>query len=235
MTMIMPVGGNKIEWSPSDKKFTKLASDGAEVQEKDELLDAAKTHLAANECCEMCGQKMPECGCDKVQKYDDMAVIEIEDAEVPESTEALVEVSEDGVVTEDEEEAVEGDAVSEVKDAVEEVKEAVEKIEEAVLNIDEVSIEVEDEVEDEVENESNVDEVSLEIEDGSDIESEIAGVMGIGNGEVEKEGRMASSNEEFIKLSMVSAPTRKKIVNYWSNLLKFPADYVKLMVKDYEK
>jgi hypothetical protein len=49
--------------------------------------------------------------------------------------------------------------------------------------------------------------------------------------ELEKE---ASSNE-FVKMSAISPTNRKKLYDYWTKQLDYPKDWVKLMVKDYEK
>jgi hypothetical protein len=60
----------------------------------------------------------------------------------------------------------------------------------------------------------------------------------VGEG-VEKEGMAgcayASKDSDYIKLSSVGKETSKKVTNYWKDILGYPEDYVKLMVKNYEK
>ena len=59
-------------------------------------------------------------------------------------------------------------------------------------------------------------------------------VNGLG---VEKEGMMncASDDNSFVRISSVSKETAKKVTTFWKDYLGYPEDYVKLMVKNYEK
>ena len=270
MTMITPVGGKGLlNWVPSESKLTKTASEGEQPQERDELLEAAKSHLdevkeaseskgcSGEDCdkdasCDDCGCCKACCKCDKKETKeagcdvcgDEMAIVEIDgpadfggDSAI-ESDEVIEEVSDDGfgAVEEVEEGASEDSAVKEVQEAVEKIKEAAEQIEEAVLNISDVQIEEEPEMEEvSIEIEDDVDELDA-LEDAEGAE-EVPGVIEDDEEEVdvEKEGCTASSEEQFMKLAMISPSNRKKLVDYWTNVLNYPADYVKLMVKDYEK
>ncbi len=47
--------------------------------------------------------------------------------------------------------------------------------------------------------------------------------------------KAASVEEKFCKLSHISPANRKKVTDYWVNMLNYPKDFVALMVKDYEK
>jgi len=55
--------------------------------------------------------------------------------------------------------------------------------------------------------------------------------------EAEAEAGMdkSASANEFCKFGKLSPQNRKKVAEYWKNALGYPADYVSLMVKDYEK
>ena len=47
--------------------------------------------------------------------------------------------------------------------------------------------------------------------------------------------KSAATEEEFCRFAKLSPANRKKLGDYWKNMLGFPKDYVDLMVKDYEK
>ena len=83
---------------------------------------------------------------------------------------------------------------------------------------DDFEIEVEDEVEDKVEDK--------EKEGGEDIVVE---------SKPEECSTMASGEEEFCKFAKLSDANRKKLKDFWGGMLGYPADYVALLVKDYEK
>lgn len=50
-----------------------------------------------------------------------------------------------------------------------------------------------------------------------------------------KMDKAASTEEEFTRFAKLSPVNKKKVADYWTNMLGFPKDYVALMVKDYEK
>lgn len=119
---------------------------------------------------------------------------------------------------------------------------AVDKIEEAVIELKEVVQEEKGETEE-------VAEVEFEV--GDDKAPEIPGEE-ISNNEIIVEStpdvnacaktkkdvamdKSASTEEEFCRFAKLSPENRKKLANYWVNMLGFPKDYVGLMVKDYEK
>jgi len=52
---------------------------------------------------------------------------------------------------------------------------------------------------------------------------------------VEKCAETDKSASRFYKIAMLSPDNKKKLANYWINILGYDADYVKLMVRDYEK
>jgi hypothetical protein len=252
MTMIVPAGNNKLDWSPKETKLQKTASEGGEAQdiEVDALYEAAKGVVEAEAEADIKEEKTEEkqekeaCG---TMTDDEAIVLDVE--EVPEAVEGegediVEEVAEDGVVTEQEEEAVEDAAVDKIKNAVEEIEEAVEEVsqaQDAIEKVKEAVGEVE-EVHDEVE--GTEEEVEVEIID-DDEEEEVPGeevvddeVIVEGDKEsCEEEASMdkSASAEEFCKYAKLSPQNRKKLNRYWTDMLGFPKDYVNLMTKDYEK
>jgi hypothetical protein len=102
MNMIVPAGGNRREWVPSDPdQLVKTASteDGSEVVEKDDLLEAAmgvlenQKQVEASDKDEDCEKCCEECDCDPC---------ECESKEEKEASEEgdIVEASEEGEATE---------------------------------------------------------------------------------------------------------------------------------------
>jgi hypothetical protein len=53
--------------------------------------------------------------------------------------------------------------------------------------------------------------------------------------EEEDEISVEASTDGWVKVSSISPKNRKKVYDYWSKNLGYPKDFVKLMVKDYEK
>ena len=51
----------------------------------------------------------------------------------------------------------------------------------------------------------------------------------------EAEMEKSASAEEFCKYAKLSSQNRKKLKDYWTNMLGYPKDFVDLMTKDYEK
>lgn len=150
------------------------------------------------------------------------------------------------------------DAVSKVEQAVQEVKEVAGVVEGDLEGGEMGEVEVDipgvvgDEPVDEVELEignpegEQVDEVEVDLPEGGmgGMDSGMGGMPPSGNelvndlgSGVEKEGMAycASDSVSYIKLSSVSKETAKKVTTFWSDYLGYPADYVKLMVKNYEK
>jgi hypothetical protein len=249
MSVIVPAGKNRRDWVPQDSSLVKTASTEEAVEPKDELLEAAKGVLAkqeeevvveAAEKCEACGKIAEECECepevDAEQKEAGMACgeeecpecdeveIEVEETEeTEEPEEVLEEVKEDGVVTEEEEEVVEEAAVEKIKGAVETIEVALEEVSDA----EEALSKVKDAVE-------TVEEVHDEMEDGEEAD-EVSFTEEVIEDSVEDEPVVASSEEEFCKFAKISPKNRAKIADYWKNSLGYPADYVDLLTKDYEK
>jgi len=195
MSVIVPAGSKRREWVPEDPMTRTASAEGAEVVEKDELLEAAMGVL------------------DRQAKEEEVVV------EVPAEAPAAVleEVSDDGVVTEKEEEEVEVAVEDQVKDAVETIEVALEEVKEAVGVQEEVHEEVG------VGDESAVDEVTFTEEVVED------------SVEAEEEPVVASSEEEFCRFAKISPQNRAKVADYWKNSLGYPPDYVDLLTKDYEK
>ena len=223
MSIIMPSGNNKLDWSPKGK-MEKTASAGA-VAEVDELLVAAKSVIKA-QAIEIC----PENEATEPEHKD--VTPAGGPADIKEALEA-VEV------------------------AVEQVHQKVEEAEEVAGVVDEVEVEIGD-----VSDENK--EIEIEIGDkpavgGEDIiveskpeemtacaakkdEKKDADKKDSGKKDSGKKAsqepemaKSASTPEEFCKFAMISPENKKKLKDYWVNALGYPADFVNLMVKDYEK
>jgi len=237
MSIIVPAGKKNVNWSPKDKVLTKIAStegvEGVEEVESDPLLEAAmgalETKKAATEVCEDC--ECDPCECEGKETKEAMGCMD----------EGVVELEVEEVSNEESEEAGSvADAVKAVEDKaeaaeakIEAVVEAIDQIEEAVEGVREVCVEISD-VEEESEGVEEV-ELDIEVEDegGEDIivESEPEEVMASGKKLQLKE----ASTEEFCKFAMLSKVNKKKLADYWINMLNYPKDYVDLMTKTYEK
>jgi len=248
MSVIVPAGKKRREWVPQDPMVKTASAEGAEVEEpKDELLEAAMGVLDRQAEEEKCDQ--PECEEKEIKAEDDTEVveagescdeeceIEIEIEEEPASPdEVLDEVKEDGVVTEEEEEVIEEAAVEKIKGAVEvievaleevvDAEEALEKVKDAIGTVEEVHEEMAADTDKPEEAEEDGDEVSFTEEVVEDSVEEAA---------EEGDEVLAGSNEEFQRFAKISPKNRAKVADYWKNSLGYPADYVDLLTKDYEK
>ena len=234
-------------------------------QDVDALYEAAKGFVEAavdedkEECkeCKKCGKVDDKCTCkDKQEKeacdemvQEDAVVLDVEvDEGAPCEglpceddggglVEVIDEVSDEGAAQSVSEAVAEVEAKAEEAEAVvQQVADAVDKIEEAVQEVKSVC--GKDEVEIEVEEGDEVDEVEV------DDEVEVPGEEVVDD-EVVVEGKEAASkkvkmdrsasSEEFCRFAKLSPQNRKKLANYWTNMLGYPRDYVSLMTKDYEK
>ena len=249
MSIIMPSGANKADWSSTSKDLVKTA--GSEEAPKDELLEAATAYLGE------LGEKETEEGADDSTDVIEEAVpsevvVEVsEEDEAGEADEAeivLEDAEADGVVTEVEEEDVEVEAKDAIDEAVIEIQEAVENIQEAISVSDEAEVaeDVSEEVSDEI--------VEVEISDETDFSDEVAEVRpacGVAKSEevdipgvaddqdmveVEKETstcagskgkttKEASSGEEFLRYAALSPKNKEKLKDYWVNYVGYPKDY----------
>lgn len=253
MSVIVPAGKNRRDWVPQESALVKTANTEEAVEPKDELLEAAMGVLKRQEevvveaavekvckCAEECkcdgdcncaeGCKCEEtteaCTASHEEECDEVEIeVEVEEEKEPE--EVLDEVKEDGVVTEEEEEVVEQAAVEKIKGAVETIEIALEEVTDAEEALTKVKEAVE-----------TVEEVHEEMGEGTE-ETEDTGEVSfteeIVEDSVEDEPVVASSEEEFCKFAKISPKNRAKIANYWKNSLGYPADYVDLLTKDYEK
>jgi hypothetical protein len=221
MNMVVPAGNKKLDWSPKEVEMIKTAStEAVVVEEKDMLYEAAKKHLdsmkiaqenkAVEEKCKDCGCCKDECKC--VQKKDEEVKIEVGGEKVEE----VAEKSEDAAVAKIEE------AVIEIEDAVEELKGDQKKEEVA----EEVEIEITDDDKEVV--------PGKEVSDGEIIVVSEPSPTACMAGKKE-EVKVASTDEEFQKFAKLSPENKKKLANYWTQMLGYPKDYVDLMTKDYEK
>ena len=229
----MPSGNGSFDWVPKEAGLTKTASNNdGEVKEeqnyKDDLFEAAKKVVANMHCADG-----DEFGGDEFGDDDDNVEFKGDIGEVNEVSddddddEAVFEVGEDG--------------------AVECLERAQEAIGEAVECLgggnDEFEAEVDLEIEDE----------DVEVEGGADCCSEDKGGCcdkcncdpcccdgrSCGDDDDSEGGVVESGVEAYsdnwVKLAEISPKNRKKIYDYWSKQLGYPKDFVKLMVKDYEK
>jgi len=250
MSVIVPAGSKRREWVPQDP-MVRTASTEGEEQPKDELLEAAMGVLdrqaqeeavviEAAEKCEKCEKCCDECECEKEVKADadedevkEASICEEGEPEIACEEEAtdpeavLEEVSDDGVVTEEEEEVVEEAAVEKIKGAVEVIEIALEEVTEA----EEALTKVKDAI-------GTVEEVHEKMtEEEGDEEGEVSFTEEVIEDSVEDEEApvVASSPEEFCRFAKISPKNRAKVADYWKNSLGYPADYVDLLTKDYEK
>jgi hypothetical protein len=283
MSMIVPAGNNKLDWSPKETKLQKVASDGQESSdiEVDALYEAAKGVVEASEgskcdecgddCCKDCGKgcKCEDCKCegkDKQEKEacgamtdDEAIVLDVEEVtedaggfgEIVEDIaggglggglgEVVEEVAEEGVAQSVSEAVAEVEEKAEAAEAVvQEVSEAVDQIEEAVAAVKEVCGAGDEGEEGEVELEIVEDEECDEgCEDEVPGEEEVDGEVIIEGKEDSDEDEAAmdksASAEEFCKYAKLTPQNRKKLNDYWTNMLGYPKDFVNLMTKDYEK
>ncbi len=250
MSMIVPAGNNKLDWSPKATKLQKTASGGQEAQdiEIDALYEAAKSVVAANKEDKKC-EKCEDCKCDpcickdkkdkKQEKEagamcdDDSVVLEIEEVQgdgldgASEDMNVVEEVSTEAEPRSVSEAVAEVEAKADEAEAVvEEISLAVEKIEEAVEGVKAVCGKGKD-------GEAVADEEAI-------VETDKVPGEEVVDSEVIVEGEEASmdksaSSEEFCKYAKLSPQNRKKLNDYWTNMLGYPKDFVNLMTKDYEK
>lgn len=221
---IMPSGNGSFDWVPKDASLTKTASsNNGEVQKeqnyRDDLFEAAKKVVANYECAQG----------DEFGGDDD-------NVEFHGEVENVNEVS-------DEEATGEEGAVECLETAKEAIEDAVECL--GGGESDEFESEVEFEVEDET------------VEGGMGCESEDTGgccdkcncdpcCCGGRSCNDKSDDKIEASDDNteevveaysdnWVKLAEISPKNRKKIYDYWSKQLGYPKDFVKLMVKDYEK
>lgn len=249
MSIIMPSGNNKLDWSPKGK-MEKTASAGA-VAEVDELLVAAKSVVKA-QAIDIC----PE----------NDVVPEIKD-EAPA-----------GEVPADNKPADIKEALEDVKDAVEKAEEVAGVKDEIEIEVEEVGNEKPDLGGTDIVVESKPEEMTAcaakkdsgkkdsgekdsgEKDSGKkDSGKKDSGVKEASKKDEKKDAekcdeckktpceckkeastepamaKSASTPEEFCKFAMISPENKKKLKDYWVNALGYPADFVSLMIKDYEK
>jgi len=223
MSIIVPAGNKNVKWSPEDETLTKTAATAAAPV--DALYDAAKKVVTAQFEEEK-----------KEEKKEEDPVVEVKDVASGESAE---------------------------KEAIKNIEQKVEEVQTAVQEAKEV-LEVEVEVEEEKQGD-DVKEVSIEVEpmkdDGLVVESKpdacSCGTMAKTEEKIveakkeekkeekkdekkeekkdDKKEVEAAVAEQFYRFGKISGETRKKIIDFWKNDLGYPADYVALMAKDYEK
>lgn len=257
MSIIVPAGNKNVEWSPKEETLVKTASVqvGGIQEEVNPLYEAAKIYIdAASDCCKECKKPKGLCECKKDEKPD----VNKEDGKVPgvcdgtgpswadKDTKSDVKSdvkSDSGAVVEvatPEGEKAEGDAKTDIAVAVDKIEEAVVELKDAA-QISDAAEEAEIEIEIEDEPTGDVDKVDAGISEipGKDVsQSEIIVESTPDPLCAEKKVKMdksASTGEEFCKFAKLTPANRKKLSDYWVNMLGFPKDYVSLMVKDYEK
>ena len=241
--IIMSSGGKRLDW------FTKKADDekiGVDAISDEQLRGfAAPVSVEAGEVGEI------------------GAPVDGADVEVTEGDpvdEVAIEVSDENPVdipgtVEDESlpsEAGKGDLSGRVADLVDDVKTVQDKLEDIAEDakqvgdiakeesgekaddeaIDEVEIELEDEDEDES--------VDVEVSEEESLESETPGQVeedeeGEGGEEGEKDDALviAGDSRVFAKFASLSPDTKKKVADYFANVLGYDKEYSKLLVKEY--
>jgi len=240
--MIVPAGNKMPDWSPKATKMQKLASDGQEVQDQevDPLLEAAKGFVEAGkeevkEASEEEAEIKEASDCGEMAQ-DDSVVLDVVEDEVGDNVEDVVEDEAPAQSVSEAVAEVEAKA-EEAEEVVAQVEEAIEKIEEAVQEVREVASGVDDAV-DEVSDEEVVDEDGVDAIPGEEVvDTEVIVESSPCDLAAETEEGMdkSAASEEFCKFAKLSPQNRKKLSNYWTNMLGYPRDYVNLMTKDYEK
>lgn len=215
----------------AEKKEEKKA--GEEVKEKKEggkvpgVPDGTGPGKDSNECPFNKDNK------DSAMKDDEKEEIKVE---VPEGGETITEP----VAEEKEEVSKMEQAVNKIDEAVIELKEVVQEEKGETGPVDEVEIEIEDdgvpgeEVSDsEIIVQSEPDGMGMGMDKGMDKGMDGCGCLaGKGKKGVEK---VAAVEEEFCKFAKLSTSNKKKLADYWTNMLGYPKDWVDLLTKDYEK
>ncbi len=262
MTLITPVGGNSFNWAPQKSGFTKQASSGAsENTGKDALFEAAKKVVAQFELdkqpCDAppCDSAVVGASSDPVMPDAAPAAPDAMGAPKEDAVKVVSDLVEKCDKAEQVSTAVQ-DAVGKVEVALQGVKDAV-GVSEVATDEAEVEVEVEGSPEaegaPEAEDEVEVDEVEIEFEEGDEEggESDLppGNLEGEGD-EIVKEGddeeaeddgkenpfeKSAAGKGTFVKVSEISPENRKKVYSYWHDMLGYPEDFCKLMVKNYEK
>lgn len=231
MSIIIPAGNKNIAWSPKDEeKLTKTASSGSVAKETNPLYEAAKKFMAtASDSCVECNKPMNLCEC----ICDDKNATEVSDVKVDENSIVEVETKEGEEMEDKSKEAIK-ESVDKLEEVVTDLKDAVQKSD--VAEESEIEIEIcDDEAKDE-----EVNEVEIEVEDDKDEEPEVPGKDTskeeiVVESEEPKMDKSAATDEEFCRFAKLSPENKKKLSNYWINMLNYPKDYVALMTKDYEK
>lgn len=229
--IIVPAGNKNVSWSP-EEKLTKTASSGSAKETQDSVYEAAKKFMATasdSDICVKCNNPSNICEC----------ICE---------DEKVKEVMEEGAIVEvetEESEKKEEESRTEIKDAVEKIEEAVSELKDSVQKSDAAEEEeVEIEICDDEDKKEEVEEVEIEVEDDDKKELDIPGKdtseseIIVESDDKEEEPKMdksAATEEEFCRFAKLSPENKKKLSNYWVNMLNYPKDYVALMVKDYEK
>jgi len=156
------------------------------------------------------------------------------DIDTPIDGEVLPPVGEDVEVSE---EADVEEGVDDVEVAIDAAKTALDDVEIAVEQLKSENVEEEEAEEgEEVSFEETPDEVEIELD--SEPENEVVDVEvedeAPDDDNVDEEVKEASSSK-FYKIASLSPDNRKKLADYWVKSLGYDKDYVKMMLKDYDK
>jgi hypothetical protein len=175
--------------------------------------------------------------------------VDVEETEVGTSPESTVDVSEETTVdipgtVEDESLPSEGgDLAARVADVVDDVAAVQEKLQDVADDVKDVADLASGDVPTE-----EVDEVEIEVEDVSDetdvsedSETEGEGLSSETVGDVEDEDDseedaliVASDKRTFVRVAALSGDTKKQVQAYWTEMLGYDPEYVKLMIKDFK-
>jgi len=231
MSIIVPAGNKMVDWTKANEEMVKTASSDKEEKSSDALFEAAKSFIEAkNNAVEKKAGIIP--GVPDGTGPHGMG---------PEEGRGMGPCGKGGKDGENEQDdqdtGVVVEPVAEEKQEAEKMESAVEKIEEGVQDLKEVVQEEKGELEDAGE---EVDVVEIDIEEdkipGEEVKNDEVIVEGENSEKTEKKETdeesvtTAGAEEEFCKFAKISAPNRKKLVQFWSKI--FPKEYVALMTKE---
>ena len=243
MTMIVPAGNKKIDWSPKETKLEKTAATSVsqDIEDNNPLYIAAKKYLEAKADGETCdtGKKCPcECIDDKCKEDKKEVKAGTEFGAKPANEAPANEAplkDESGAIIEIE--TPEGEKKED--DGKDKIEVAVEKIDDAVVELKDAVGMVNEAEEEEVEIE--IDDISApsipgkeDSKDGLLVESDPMSNCACAEKQEVEINKEASTDDDFCKYAKLSPANKMKLAKYWKDL-GFPKEYVDLMTKDYEK
>ena len=225
---VIPSGKGAFDWLPNKNGLTKTASsdNGEVVKERDELLEAAKKVVA-------------QFNFEKSDDSEESNDLGGSDGETGDSDDFG---DSDGVEFEVSDE-VDGDEECDDKTIVEKLEGAKNDLEEAIDCLgggsgdapEEFEAEVEIELDDDVELDIDNDDSDEDVTDDDVVEGQAECDEDDEECDNSIDASVEASSDDWVKVANITPKNRKAIYDYWSKQLNYPKDFVKLMVKDYEK